>query len=168
MKNKFEVGDKVVCVMTSEWQFIIKDGISDGSTHVVTDAKVNGHVKIDYNDWWHSQDKFRHAVDVVTVILRRPVDRFAIEKVLKDRGYGHDGDNPVSMRNLSRVINIHLASHCKGKRTFYDPCSYKTSVKQTILDNDAFMKSHFGHEHIVVVKSKPSVNKAIEEILKYI
>jgi len=107
--------------------------------------------------------------DVLTIILRRPADRKSIEKFLDKNGYKHDGD-PFDLRKVaSRIINVHFRGPCTHDRTYNGQVTYDIRTKEAIVENNEFMVGdHFNHKKIKVIKSKPSVKQAINEIKKYI
>ena len=109
------------------------------------------------------------------IILRRPVDRKLIEKFLEGKGYRNEGR---SRREKSNVLCVHLTGRSKGWVTYNGQCYFNDKVgvgsdagggtKHAIEHACAFARSMFGHENLKVIKTKPSVKKAIIEIEKYI
>lgn len=123
----------------------------------------------DHNHLIHYADQFELKPDVITVLLRRPSDRKSIEKWLADKGYKNDNPNEYyKSRFESRIINVHLAGIYKGKLTYNGGVRFPKNTKQSLLENDEFMRDWFSHKNIVAIKTKPSVKKAITEIEKYI
>ena len=182
MKAKFKKGDKVVLISrgvhpveTQDWTLggtiKGKEHLQFGTEYVVQRARITESVEfIDFEDilLTHIADKFDLKLDVITIILRRPVDRKSIEKFLDSAGYKQDGDPFDYRKTASRIINVHLRGTCDGDLTYNGTVTYDVSTKQAIVENNGFMRGWFGHENIKVIKSKPSVSKAIKEIEKYL
>lgn len=176
-KAKFKVGDKVVCVELGNkvegTHYASEDNHQLGGEYTVTMIGSNGlqgedgkWIEISGGCYWHHIDSFEIKPDVLTIVLRRPVDRKTIEKFLEDNGYVfQDGGTD---RKRSRIIQVHLTSSDKGKTTYNDQCPYSCGTKEVIEHTNSFLKSYWRYERIKVIKTKPSVTKAINQISKYI
>jgi len=169
MKTKdFKVGDKVVCTGNVH-TMVIRDGIHNGSKHEITGVGgwYSGRmVQIDGNTWRHSPDKFELDVEAVIIVLRRLEDLSGIEKFLKSKGYEWYSEHS----ERSRIIVVHFSERIVGEKTmsYLATVKYRDSVKDSVKHTKDFWKARGGYENMVVIKTKPSVRKAIVELKKYI
>ncbi len=171
--RKIKVGDRVKLdnVLNNIWGRWANVECDKDEVYVVSkvfDEKEGQYIDMKGLLLTHKASQFRHAPDAVTIILRRPSDRKSIEKFLDEKGYTqHDPFNNMN-RVASRIINVHFRGSCIGERTYNAQVRYNRGTKWAIAENKKFLIERFGHENFEVVKTKPSVNKAIEELKKYI
>ena len=167
--TKFKKGDKVTLTKPEpgDWGGWAKEECRTGVFTIGHVSNSGDYFDLEGCLYTHRAAQFEIAPDVLTVIMRRPVDCKTIEKFMHKKGYSYVPDDEIdlpSIKDSSRVLNIHLSGTYKGSLTYNAPVKYATGTKAAIIENNAFMKSYFGHGTIKVIKSKPSVNEAINQI----
>jgi len=177
MKTKFKVGDKVLLTNPEEgiWGQWARGDCKEGTEYTVSRVYSNddggSYIDMDGVMLTHRSCQFDLVKpDVITIILRRPVDRKNIEKFLFENGFRFENENPDAPKDAkekSRIINVHFTGRHKGEITYNAPVVYGMPVKEAIKRNNDFMLSFFGHNEIRVMKSKPSVNQLINELKRY-
>jgi len=172
MEAKFKVGDKVKLnePEDSVWGRWAKENCDKDKEYIVVkvyDQELGGsYIDMDGVFLTHKSSQFEIKPQVLTIVLRRPVDRRSVEKFLNENGYTfQDG---ASNRRNSRIIQIHLEGNDKGKTTYNAKCPYSRGTKEVIEHTNEFLSSMWRYERIKVIKTKPSVKQAINQIKKYI
>ena len=177
VKNQLAVGDEVVCISHDElkslggsvggaWTRI--SGIKVGDVGKVICASDRGSITVsDGGGLWLNPQHFVKKPDCIIILVRRPVDGKSIDKYLKSKGIGLSGEGD-DRRDASRVRIVHLTGGFTDKSNYNGMTPFPRSAKDTLFNTKGFMKSHFGHKECLVIKTKPSVKKAIVELEKFI
>ena len=167
---KFKVGDVVrlierIPVSNTDWTK--QAGLEHGIDYTVLRSTSD---IIDFigEQYSHYANQFELKPDVITVVLRRPVDRKAIEEFLNENGYWQEADMFPTEKSYSRIIQVHLTGRSKGELTYNGQMDYDSGTKEAIDHTNQFLADRWGYKNIKVIKSKPSVTKAINELKKYI
>lgn len=106
-----------------------------------------------------------NPIKVVTMIFRRPSDSIPVLKALELKGYcWRTGDDATKLNyfNSNRVLTVNLREKSLGFRSFGYDCK-----PSKIID---IMTNKYGVNSLstLFIRTKPSVNVAINEMLKYI
>lgn len=172
--EQVKIGDRVILTSLSgekgcyNWQR--KAGLILGEEYIVSNVEsvLGGcYIRLHGYNFWHDINKFRHKTDAIIIVLRRREDRRTIEKFLKKNSFTWlyvDAFFTIR-KNNSRVIVIHPNTR---ELSYNGQVSFHNTVKQAICSTTEFLNDYFRYEKVVVVKTKPSVNQAINEIKKYI
>lgn len=169
--KRFNVGDKVRLVHPANYDFETQDweaknGFKIGDVFTVARVQNDGWLTFGDEPFFSFHGRFEYFVKEkvpVIIILRREQDRKAVLHALTKRGY----DTEMARYSKSRVIITHPESHDYFKEnttTFNGMCNWKTSVKDCIKSSADHLTDYFKYTDYAVVKTKPSVNKAIEEL----
>lgn len=101
----------------------------------------------------------------VIIVLRRQSDRKSIEKFLISKGYRWDLDSSTEKeKDQSRIIIVHPGGFGKGNLNFNGQVGFQLSTKNSIASTQQHMSSIWNYTESPIVKTKPSVNKAIGEL----
>jgi len=169
--KKFKEGDRVTLRFNGqhsreESNWSLADALSFGDELTVRLVSNDGWLKFEGKTYWHVPDKYELVVDCFIIILRRPSDRKSIEKFLKSEGFvwndsAIDNDN----KDYSRVIVGHLKGYNKGELLFNAAVSFDDSVEYAIKNTE---QAYWKYSSFAIIRTKPSVKQAINEIKKYI
>ena len=175
MKNQFKVGDevKLTNVLPDIWGSWAEEECDKDKAYIVSrvyDAETGGpYIDMEGVFLTHKSCQFKLVKpQVLTIVLRRPVDRGSIEKFLMANGF-NDGSLVKHRRVFSRTMHVHLEGRSKGDVTYNAKCTWERGTKEVIEHTNEFLsKIMWNYKRIKVIKTKPSVKQAINEISRYI
>jgi len=116
---------------------------------------------------WHCSSQFIRYAEALVIVLRRPVDRYSVEKMLVRNGFRGEHNEPEN-RYDSRIIVAHLDGDRKGNLDYNAQCPYGMRANVARKEAVRFISRRCDYKDVVAISTKPSVNQAINQIKKYL